>query len=169
MTTTAAPTPAQKTSVSYREALTQAMREEMQRDPSVFVMGEDVGQYEGAFKVTRGLSERYPDRVLSTPISEAGITGVATGLALCGDTGAAVRAVAGREGTGGVLVLGTGGFLVVGTGAERVDVPGLLTTLLWEDARGPRYAIEGTVHGAVIAAAAMSFATCSTVSVRMVS
>jgi glycerol kinase len=68
-------------------------------------------------------------------------------LALCGDTGAAVRAVAGREGTGGVLVLGTGGFLVVGTGRERVDVPGLLTTLLWEDARGPRYAIEGTVHG----------------------
>ncbi len=68
-------------------------------------------------------------------------------LALCGDTGAAVRAVAGREGTGGVLVLGTGGFLVVGTGPERVDVPGLLTTLLWEDGRGSRYAIEGTVHG----------------------
>jgi glycerol kinase len=44
-------------------------------------------------------------------------------------------------------VLGTGGFLLVGTGAERVDVPGLLTTLLWEDADGPRYAIEGTVHG----------------------
>ena len=67
--------------------------------------------------------------------------------ALCGDTGAAVRAVAGRDGTGGVLVLGTGGFLVAGTGLERVDVPGLLTTLLWEDARGPRYAVEGTVHG----------------------
>jgi glycerol kinase len=48
---------------------------------------------------------------------------------------------------GGVLVLGTGGFLVVGTGVERVDVPGLLTTVLWADARGPRYAIEGTVHG----------------------
>lgn len=68
-------------------------------------------------------------------------------LALCGDTGAAVRAVAGREALGGVLVLGTGGFLVVGTGSEPVEVPGLLTTLLWEDARGPRYAIEGTVHG----------------------
>jgi glycerol kinase/glycerophosphoryl diester phosphodiesterase len=68
-------------------------------------------------------------------------------LALCGDTGAAVRAVAGRTAEGGVLVLGTGGFLVVGTGSERIEVPGLLTTLLWEDAQGPRYAIEGTVHG----------------------
>ena len=67
--------------------------------------------------------------------------------ALCGDTGAAVRAVAGRDALGGVLVLGTGGFVVVGTGPERVDVAGLLTTLLWEDAQGPRYAIEGTVHG----------------------
>jgi pyruvate dehydrogenase E1 component beta subunit len=48
--------------VSYREALTQAMREEMERDPDVFVMGEDVGQYEGAFKVTRGLLREFGER-----------------------------------------------------------------------------------------------------------
>jgi pyruvate dehydrogenase E1 component beta subunit len=83
MTTTAAPTPAQKTSVSYREALTQAMREEMQRDPSVFVLGEDVGQYEGAFKVTRGLLREFGEtRVVDTPISEAGFVGLGIGAAM---------------------------------------------------------------------------------------
>ncbi len=71
--------------VSYREALTQAMREEMQRDESVFVMGEDVGRYEGAFKVTRGLLREFGERrVVDTPISEAGFVGIGIGAAMSG-------------------------------------------------------------------------------------
>lgn len=74
-----------RTTVSYREALTQAMREEMERDPSVFVMGEDIGQYEGAFKVTRGLLKEFGEaRVVDTPISEAGFVGICTGAAMTG-------------------------------------------------------------------------------------
>jgi pyruvate/2-oxoglutarate/acetoin dehydrogenase E1 component len=80
MTTTV---PSQKKAVSYREALTQAMREEMERDPDVFVMGEDVGQYEGAFKVTRGLLREFGEgRVVDTPISEAGFVGLGIGAAM---------------------------------------------------------------------------------------
>ncbi len=67
--------------------------------------------------------------------------------ALVGDVGAAARAVLGPSGRGGLLVLGTGGFLVAGTGGEPASVPELLTSILWEDADGPRYGIEGTVHG----------------------
>ena len=71
--------------VSYREALTQAMREEMERDPDVFVIGEDVGQYEGAFKVTRGLLREFGERrVVDTPISEAGFVGIGIGAAMAG-------------------------------------------------------------------------------------
>ena len=71
--------------VSYREALTQAMREEMDRDPDVFIMGEDVGQFEGAFKVTRGLLREFGDRrVVDTPISEAGFVGIGIGAAMTG-------------------------------------------------------------------------------------
>ena len=71
--------------VSYREALTQAMREEMERDPAVFIMGEDVGQYEGAFKVTRGLLREFGERrVVDTPISEAGFVGISVGAAMSG-------------------------------------------------------------------------------------
>lgn len=71
--------------VSYREALTQAMREEMERDPLVFVIGEDVGQYEGAFKVTRGLLREFGERrVVDTPISEAGFVGIGIGAAMAG-------------------------------------------------------------------------------------
>ncbi|HLK02426.1 MAG TPA: alpha-ketoacid dehydrogenase subunit beta, partial [Streptosporangiaceae bacterium] len=55
-------------------------------DADVYLLGEDVlDPYGGAFKVTRGLSSRYPDRIITTPISESGIVGVANGLALCGD------------------------------------------------------------------------------------
>jgi pyruvate/2-oxoglutarate/acetoin dehydrogenase E1 component len=79
-TTAAGPKP-----VSYREALTQAMREEMERDPEVFVIGEDVGQYEGAFKVTRGLLREFGERrVVDTPISEAGFVGIGIGAAMAG-------------------------------------------------------------------------------------
>jgi pyruvate dehydrogenase E1 component beta subunit len=82
---TAAATATQKTTVSYREALNQAMREEMQRDPNVFVMGEDVAHYEGAFKVTRGLLREFGDqRVVDTPISEAGFVGLGIGAAMSG-------------------------------------------------------------------------------------
>ncbi|HJZ61713.1 MAG TPA: pyruvate dehydrogenase complex E1 component subunit beta [Miltoncostaeaceae bacterium] len=71
--------------VSYREALTQAMREEMRRDPAVFIMGEDVGLFEGAFKVTRGLLAEFgATRVVDTPISEAGFTGIGIGAAMTG-------------------------------------------------------------------------------------
>ena len=70
--------------LTYLEAIRQGLWEEMERDPSVFVMGEDIGAYGGAFKVTAGLSQRYAGRVISTPISEAAITGAAIGLALAG-------------------------------------------------------------------------------------
>lgn len=73
------------TSVSYREALTQAMREELQRDPNVFLMGEDIGLFEGSFKVTRGLLNEFgPTRVVDTPISEAGFVGLGIGAAMSG-------------------------------------------------------------------------------------
>ncbi len=68
------------------EALNAALHRLFEERTSLHLLGEDVRDpYGGAFKVTRGLSARHPDRVLSTPISEAGITGVAGGLALAGD------------------------------------------------------------------------------------
>ncbi|MDI6823086.1 MAG: alpha-ketoacid dehydrogenase subunit beta [Bacillota bacterium] len=71
--------------MTFREALRQALREEMARDPRVFVMGEDVGVYGGIFKVTQGLREEFgEDRVRDTPISEAAIAGAAVGAALLG-------------------------------------------------------------------------------------
>lgn len=71
--------------ISYREALNQAMREEMRRDERVFLIGEDVGYYQGAFKVSKGFVEEFgPERVLDTPITEAGFTGLAIGAAMAG-------------------------------------------------------------------------------------
>jgi pyruvate/2-oxoglutarate/acetoin dehydrogenase E1 component/TPP-dependent pyruvate/acetoin dehydrogenase alpha subunit len=71
--------------VEYRAALQEALREEMQRDPSVFVMGEDVGLYGGAYGATRGLFEEFgPERIRDTPISEAAIGGAAVGAAMAG-------------------------------------------------------------------------------------
>jgi pyruvate dehydrogenase E1 component beta subunit len=71
--------------ISYREALNQALREEMTRDESVIVFGEDVALYEGSFKVTRGLLKEFGEgRVVDTPISEAAIVGMATGAAMGG-------------------------------------------------------------------------------------
>lgn len=76
---------AQVQEMTYAEALRQAMREEMQRDPRVFLMGEDIGIYGGAFGVTRGLFEEFgAERVRDTPISEAAIAGCAIGAALIG-------------------------------------------------------------------------------------
>ena len=67
------------------EALSEALFEEMERDPSVFLMGEDIGEYGGAFKVTRGFLDHFGgERVIDTPISEAGFTGAAAGAAHMG-------------------------------------------------------------------------------------
>ena len=69
----------------YREALNQALREEMEADESVFVMGEDIGVFQGAFKVTQGLLEEFgEERVRDTPISENTIVGAGIGAAMAG-------------------------------------------------------------------------------------
>ena len=69
----------------YREALREAMFEEMARDDSVFLMGEEVGHYQGAYKVSQGLLEEYGERrVIDTPIAEAGFAGVGIGAAMVG-------------------------------------------------------------------------------------
>jgi 2-oxoisovalerate dehydrogenase E1 component beta subunit len=71
--------------VTYLEAISQAIREEMLRDEAVFILGEDVGTYGGAFKVSAGLLEEFgPERVIDTPMSEAAIIGSAIGSALMG-------------------------------------------------------------------------------------
>ena len=71
--------------LTYRDALNQALREEMQRDPNVFLMGEEVGVYQGAYKVSRGLLEEFgPERVVDTPIAELGFTGIGVGAAMGG-------------------------------------------------------------------------------------
>jgi len=71
--------------LTYRDALNQALREEMQRDPNVFLMGEEVGVYQGAYKVSRGLLEEFgPRRVVDTPIAELGFAGIGIGAAMAG-------------------------------------------------------------------------------------
>jgi pyruvate/2-oxoglutarate/acetoin dehydrogenase E1 component len=71
--------------LQFREALNEALHEEMARDASVCVLGEDVGHYGGPFQVTRGLFDKYGEkRVRDTPISEAGFTGIAVGAAMTG-------------------------------------------------------------------------------------
>ena len=71
--------------VSVREALRDAMAEEMRRDERVFVMGEEVAQYQGAYKVTQGLLDEFgPKRVIDTPITEYGFAGIGTGAAMGG-------------------------------------------------------------------------------------
>ncbi|GCE13335.1 alpha-ketoacid dehydrogenase subunit beta [Tengunoibacter tsumagoiensis] len=77
--------PQKATKVTYLEAISQAIREEMQRDEAVFLLGEDVGAYGGAFKVSAGLLEEFgAGRVIDTPMSEAAIIGSAVGAALMG-------------------------------------------------------------------------------------
>jgi len=71
--------------MTVREALREAMAEEMDRDETVFLMGEEVGEYQGAYKISQGLLERFgPRRVVDTPISEIGFAGIGTGAALAG-------------------------------------------------------------------------------------
>ena len=69
---------------TYLDAIHQALREEMERDPSVVLLGQDIAAFEGAFRVTRGLHARWPERVLDTPIAESGTLGIAAGAALLG-------------------------------------------------------------------------------------
>jgi pyruvate dehydrogenase E1 component beta subunit len=71
--------------ITYREALNQALAEEMERDPDVFLMGEEVGVYNGAYKVSKGLLDRFGEmRVVDTPITELGFTGLGVGAAMTG-------------------------------------------------------------------------------------
>ena len=71
--------------LTVRDALNMAMSEEMVRDDKVYLLGEEVAQYNGAYKVSRGLLEKFgPTRVIDTPITEMGFTGIAVGSAMAG-------------------------------------------------------------------------------------
>src|SRR5438093_9164782 len=71
--------------IAFREALREAMQEEMRRDQSVFLMGEEVAQYNGAYKVSQGMLDEFgPKRVIDTPIAELGFTAIAVGAAMNG-------------------------------------------------------------------------------------
>jgi pyruvate dehydrogenase E1 component beta subunit len=71
--------------LTYREALNQALREEMRRDPDVFLMGEEVAEYDGAYKVSKGLLAEFgPKRIVDSPISELGFAGLGVGAAMVG-------------------------------------------------------------------------------------
>jgi pyruvate dehydrogenase E1 component beta subunit len=79
------PQNAEMVAVTMREALRDAMAEEMRRDPTVFVMGEEVAEYQGAYKVTQGLLDEFgPKRVIDTPITEYGFAGIGVGAAFAG-------------------------------------------------------------------------------------
>src|SRR6267154_4662697 len=71
--------------VAYREALNEALAEEMEKDDRIFLMGEEVGHYDGAYKVSKGLLARFGEkRVIDTPIAEGGFAGVGIGAAMVG-------------------------------------------------------------------------------------
>ncbi|MCZ6725815.1 MAG: dehydrogenase E1 component subunit alpha/beta [Acidobacteria bacterium] len=70
--------------ITYVEAIHRALMQEMERDESLLLMGQDIGVFEGAFRVTRGMHTRWPERVLDTPIAESGTVGIAIGAALGG-------------------------------------------------------------------------------------
>ena len=71
--------------ITYRQALNEALAEELERDADVFLMGEEVAEYNGAYKVSQGLLERFgPKRIIDTPISENGFAGMGVGAAMCG-------------------------------------------------------------------------------------
>jgi 2-oxoisovalerate dehydrogenase E1 component len=83
--TGAAAAPLEAGETTYLDALREALEEEMERNPAVVLLGQDIGAFEGAFRATRGLHARWPKRVLDTPISESGTLGLAAGAALLGD------------------------------------------------------------------------------------
>ena len=71
--------------VAFREALNEAMAEEMEKDDRIFLMGEEVGHYDGAYKVSKGLLKKFGEkRVIDTPIAEGGFVGVGIGAAMVG-------------------------------------------------------------------------------------
>ena len=71
--------------ITYRQAVNEALAEEMERDPNVFLMGEEVAEYNGAYKISQGLLERFgPKRVIDAPIAEAGFAGLGVGAAMAG-------------------------------------------------------------------------------------
>ena len=71
--------------ITYRQALNEALAEEIERDPDVFLMGEEVAEYNGAYKVSQGLLDRFgPERIIDTPISENGFAGLGIGAAMAG-------------------------------------------------------------------------------------
>src|SRR4026207_179389 len=71
--------------MTMRDALNQALREELQRDENVFLMGEEVAAYQGAYKVTRGLLQEFGHkRIIDTPITELGFAGLGVGAAMVG-------------------------------------------------------------------------------------
>ena len=71
--------------MTVRDAINSAMCDEIERDPKVFLIGEEVGQYQGAYKVSKGMLEKYGEkRIVDTPISEAGFTGIGVGAAMYG-------------------------------------------------------------------------------------
>ena len=72
-------------SLAYREAIRMALEEELDRDENVFLLGEEIGQYQGTFKITKDFLQKYgPERIVDTPISEAGMVGMTTGAAMLG-------------------------------------------------------------------------------------
>ena len=71
--------------MNVRDAIRSAMVDEMERDPKVFLIGEEVGQYQGAYKVSKGMLDQFgPERIVDTPISETGFTGIGVGAAMKG-------------------------------------------------------------------------------------
>ena len=72
--------------IQFREAIAEAMSEEMRRDPAVYLMGEEVAEYNGAYKASKGMLDEFgPDRVIDTPIAELGFGGVAVGSTMTGN------------------------------------------------------------------------------------
>ena len=72
--------------IQFREAIAEAMSEEMRRDPSVYLMGEEVAEYNGAYKASKGMLDEFgPERVIDTPISELGFAGIAVGSTMTGN------------------------------------------------------------------------------------
>src|SRR5215813_2972357 len=71
--------------IQFREALREAMNEEMRKDETIFLMGEEVAEYNGAYKVSQGMLDQFgPRRVIDTPISEEGFAGIGIGAAMVG-------------------------------------------------------------------------------------
>ena len=101
--------------ISVRESIRDAIAEEMRSDSNVFLIGEEVGEYEGAYKVSQGLLEEFgPKRIIDTPITEAGFTGLAVGAA-------------------GVAFPGSAGFDPADGAAEAASSAAFLSAGVWPE------------------------------------